>query len=70
MRLLTDRQQEALDHLRDQIADHGRPPTLEEIRSELGYRNRSAVQKVLGALEKKRRIARDKGRHRNIRVIC
>lgn len=50
---LTKIQRKLLDHLIDQKASRGIPPTLAEIAVRFGYKNRSTVQQHLQALEKK-----------------
>jgi repressor LexA len=50
---LTKIQRELLDHLIDQKTTRGILPTLAEIATEFGYKNRSTVQQHLQALEKK-----------------
>lgn len=50
---LTKIQRKLLDHLIDQKASRGIPPTLAEIAARFGYKNRSTVQQHLQALEKK-----------------
>ena len=56
---LTKIQRKLLDHLIDQKASRGIPPTLAEIAARFGYKNRSTVQQHLQALEKKGFIKKD-----------
>ena len=50
---LTKTQKDILDFLIDQIKGKGIPPTLAEIATNFGYRNRATVQQHLSAIEKK-----------------
>jgi len=50
---LTKIQKDILDFLIDQIKGKGIPPTLAEVATKFGYRNRTTVQQHLGAIEKK-----------------
>jgi len=56
---LTKIQRKLLDHLIDQKALRGIPPTLAEIAARFGYKNRSTVQQHLQALERKGFIKKD-----------
>ena len=50
---LTKIQKNILNFLIDQIKGKGIPPTLAEVATRFGYRNRATVQQHLGAIEKK-----------------
>jgi repressor LexA len=65
---LTEIQRKILDYLINQKMERGFPPTLAEIASYFGYRNRSTVQQHLQALEKKGLLKRSKGLSRGIEI--
>ncbi len=50
---LTEKQQRALDFIRAEIDDRGRPPTLREIGSQIGVTSTNGVRYVLDALVRK-----------------
>lgn len=50
---LTEKQQRALDFIRAEISDRGRPPTLREIGSQIGVTSTNGVRYVLDALVRK-----------------
>jgi repressor LexA len=64
---LTEIQKKILDFLIEQKVK-GIPPTLAEIASKFGYKNRATVQQHLGALEKKGYIKRSPKLSRAIEV--
>lgn len=66
---LTDRQQAVLDHLRQHMAKHGRPPTLWEVAEAFGLASPNGVAKHLQALAEKGFIALEPGRARGIRLL-
>ncbi len=66
---LTDRQQAVLDHLRQYVARHGRPPTLWEVAEAFGLASPNGVAKHLQALAEKGFIALEPGRARGIRLL-
>ncbi len=66
---LTDRQQAVLDHLRQHVATHGRPPTLWEVAEAFGLASPNGVAKHLQALAEKGFIALEPGRARGIRLL-
>lgn len=66
---LTDRQQAVLDHLRQHLATHGRPPTLWEIAEAFGLASPNGVAKHLKALTDKGFIAIEPRRARGIRLL-
>jgi repressor LexA len=65
---VTDIQRSILDFIINQKAERGYPPTLAEIASHFGYRNRSTVQQHLQALEKKGFLKRNKKLSRGIEL--
>ena len=66
----TEKQQEVLDYVRDEI-DSGRPtPCVREMRDHFGLSSTRAVCDRLDALEKKGLIARAPGKARSIRIVC
>lgn len=58
---LTDRQQEILDFIVEEIQRQGYPPTLREISSRFGISSTQGVRRHIDALEKKGYIERDSG---------
>lgn len=69
MRDLTEPQRAMLAHVIDYREDHGKAPTRAEIAKALGYNHQQAVDDVLSALQKKRYIAIQPRRHRNIEIL-
>jgi repressor LexA len=65
---ITEIQKKILDFIINQRASQGYPPTLAEIASEFGYRNRSTVQQHLQALEKKGLLKRNPRLSRGLEV--
>ncbi len=61
---LTKRQQEVLDYIRAYITEHGYPPTLRELGSQLGISSTNGVNDHLKALERKGYLARDEAKSR------
>lgn len=62
---LTPRQQQVLDLIRQQIDNHGSPPTLRELAKSLGVSGTLPISKHLEALERKGYVTRGSG-SRNI----
>ncbi len=69
MNLLTDRQREALDYLRDYLEKHGFPPTLREISAHMKITGTLSATRHLEALEKKGYIKRQAKGSRGITLI-
>lgn len=69
MFILTHRQSEILDFIRDYIVERGMPPTIEEIREAMGVRSANGIRDHLRALEKKGAIELVSGASRGIRVV-
>ena len=69
MQALTNRQQEALNFLRNYLAEHGFPPTLREISAHLGITGTVAAIHHLSALEKKGYLKRHAGGSRSITLF-
>lgn len=67
-RPLTQRQQQILDWLRDEIDRRGLPPTIREIGETFGIRSTKGVEDHLAALERKGFIRRERGKSRAIEV--
>ncbi len=67
-RRLTDRQQQILDHLRDEIDRRGMPPTIREIGEHFRIRSTKGVEDHLAALTKKGFIRRERGKSRAIEI--
>ena len=68
-RELTPRQQEALDFVREYLAEHGVSPTQREIADAMGTRSASSVANLLCALERKGAIQVQSGAARGIRIV-
>ncbi len=66
---LTQRQQRALDFIRDYIAEHGFAPSYEEIRQHIGVASLNAVRELLDGLERKGYIRRLAGRSRALVLL-
>lgn len=67
---LTQRQDEAYDFIRRYVDEHERPPTMHEIGDALGISSTNGVYKLLGALEKKGWIERERHAARSIRLVA
>ena len=67
MQSLTQRQQQALDYIRQCIAERGYPPTLREIGTHMGIRSTNGVNDHLRALERKGFLSRDDMKSRALR---
>jgi repressor LexA len=68
MKDLTDRQQELLEYLKDQIQTAGLPPSVSEIAKALKLKSKNAVVKLLRVLEEKSLIKRS-SKARGIEVL-
>ena len=66
--LLTYKQKRVLDNIRLYVTARGEPPTLEELRSNLGLRSVRTVVQYLEILEQKGYIVRRRGAWRNIEL--
>lgn len=64
MKKLTDRQQDILDFIVEEIQRQGYPPTLREICTQFGISSTQGVRRHIDALEKKGYIVRDSGARR------
>lgn len=67
--MLTARQSQVLNLIRDHIASTGLPPTRAEIARELGFRSANAAEDHLQALARKGAISLMAGASRGIRVL-
>jgi len=67
--MLTPRQQQTLQFIRQFIRQHDYAPTISEITAELGVHSRAMVQRILQALEKNHYIKRISGIRRNIALL-
>ncbi len=67
--VLTDKQRETLEFLRDYERRTGQAPTIKELREGLGLSSLRSVTQRLEALERKGFIKRDPFRHRSITVL-
>ncbi|MDE2071623.1 MAG: transcriptional repressor LexA [Patescibacteria group bacterium] len=68
-RPLTHKQKRVLDNIRLYIGARGEPPTLDELRMNLGFKSLRTVTQYLESLEMKGYIARRKHARRNIELI-
>lgn len=66
--VLTARQQQILQLIRDAVSERGSPPTRAEIAQALGFRSPNAAESHLRALARKGVISLDEGRARGIRL--
>lgn len=66
---LTDRQQQALDFIKSNIAELGYPPTLREIGTHMGIRSTNGVNDHLKALERKGYLVREELQSRAMRPV-
>ena len=69
MFILTHRQSEILDFIKDYIVERSMPPTIEEIRESMGVRSANGIRDHLRALEKKGAIELISGASRGIRLV-
>jgi len=67
---LTPRQQQVLDFISHHINEHGYPPTLREISSQIGTSGTVSAIHHLEALEKKGYLRRETGSSRGIILTC
>ena len=67
--VLTDRQQEVLDRIREHVQEWGMPPSRSELARALGLAFASAVNHHLKALERKGWIQLTRGRDRGIQLL-
>lgn len=65
---LTHKQKRVLDNIKLYIEAKGEPPTLEELRKNLGLKSLRTVTQYLELLERKGHIVRRKHEHRNIEL--
>ncbi|MCV9878813.1 transcriptional repressor LexA [Brenneria izbisi] len=69
MKVLTARQQQVYDLIRDHIVQTGMPPTRAEIAQQLGFRSPNAAEEHLKALARKGVIEIVSGASRGIRLL-
>ncbi len=67
--MLTDRQRQTLNFIRDFIDENGYPPKLKEIGEHLGITSRGTVHRYIRALEDENLIRVSTGRSRGIELI-
>lgn len=65
---LTHKQKRVLDNIKLYVEAKGEPPTLEELRKNLGLKSLRTVTQYLESLERKGHIVRRKHAHRNIEL--
>jgi repressor LexA len=68
-RPLTERQQEVLEFIRQQVAQKGYPPSIREIGQEFGIKSTNGVRGILQALERKGEIRRSPQLSRGIELV-
>ncbi len=66
---LTERQSAVLEAIRQWIAEHGVPPTRQELSQHLGFRSANAAEEHLQALVRKGAISLRKGASRGIQIL-
>ena len=69
MKLLTDRQQQIFNLIKNCVEETGYPPTRVEIASKLGFKSPNAAEMHLRALEKKGYISIQSGSSRGISIV-
>lgn len=62
--MLTGRQKELLDFIRDRVATDGVSPSFEEMKEHLGLKSKSGVHRLVTALEERGMVSRLRGRAR------
>ena len=67
--VLTKKQQETLDYLKNYLSENNEAPLLSEMKEEFGLNSTRSVTQRLDSLEKKGYITRDHFRHRGIRIV-
>ncbi|MFP3881376.1 MAG: transcriptional repressor LexA [Actinomycetota bacterium] len=67
--MLTDRQQQVLDYIRDIVADRGYPPSVREIGEAVGLSSPSSVHAQLNSLVKAGLIKKDPSKPRAIVIV-
>jgi repressor LexA len=67
--MLTMRQQQVLEIIKQWQQEHGVSPTISEIADLLQVKSRSMVQRILAALEQRGYLQRETGVQRNLRLI-
>ena len=65
---LTKQQRAVLEYLREQVAEHGCPPSAREICDHFGFASPNSATGFLKALERKGCLTRQAGQARNIRL--
>src|ERR1700732_3889464 len=66
---LPPRQKDVVNHIISLTEEHGYPPTLAELASALGLRNRMTVHQHVAALKKKGLVHWEPGLNRSLRVL-
>src|SRR3989339_1233214 len=67
--LLTKKQKNALKLIYNFLRDSGFPPTLADLKEELGVSSNQSVLNFLEILEKKQCIKREEGQARSIKIL-
>ena len=67
--MLTDRQRDVLQFIRDFIGVRKKPPTVREIQAHFEWASTNSVAAHLSALERKGYIQRTSGESRNIELL-
>lgn len=66
---ISDKQKQILDYIKDQIINHGYPPTVRDICDAVGLKSTSSVHSHLETLEKNGYIRRDPTKPRAIEIV-
>lgn len=66
---ISSKQQEILDYIKNEILNHGYPPTVREICTAVSLKSTSSVHAHLATLEKEGYIVRDKTKPRAIEIV-
>lgn len=66
---ITEKQQQILDYIKEQIVQKGFPPSVRDICSAVNLRSTSSVHSYLEKLEKNGYIKRDKAKSRSIEIV-
>ena len=66
---ITEKQQQILDYIKEQIVQKGFPPSVRDICSAVNLRSTSSVHSHLEKLEKNGYIKRDKAKSRSIEIV-
>ncbi len=68
-RSITDKQQQILEYIKEEVLNHGYPPSVRDICEAVGLKSTSSVHAHLSTLEKKGYIRRDPTKPRAIEIV-